>query len=62
MFELQWAQTSQTSMQPLAIIEPFDEHKDLPARLFPGVIRVVMDQFLLQGAKEAPGPTVVSRF
>jgi hypothetical protein len=48
-------------MQPLAIIEPFDEHKDLPARLLPGVIPLVMDQFILQGAEEALGPSVVSR-
>jgi hypothetical protein len=48
-------------MQPLSIIEPFNEHKDLSARLLPSVIRLVMDQFILQGAEEALGPSVVSR-
>lgn len=45
--ELQRAGISQALMQPLAIIESVDEHKDLLARLVPHVIRVVMDQFIL---------------
>ena len=40
-------------MQPLAIVKPFEERKDIPARVVPGVIRLVMDQFILQGAEEA---------
>lgn len=40
-------------MEPLAIVEPFDERKDLPTRFLPGVIRLVMDEFILQGAEEA---------
>lgn len=40
-------------MQPLAIIEPFDKRKDLPARLIPRVIGLVVDELVLQGAEEA---------
>ena len=40
-------------MQALAIIESFDERKDLPARVIPALIRLVMDQFILQGTEEA---------
>jgi hypothetical protein len=43
----------QTLMQPLAIVEPLDKRKDLPARLVPGVIRLMMHEFIFQGAKEA---------
>ena len=51
--ELLRTQVPQTLMEPLAIIEPFDERKDLPAGVVPGVIRLVMDQFILQGTEEA---------
>ena len=44
LFELQRAEIPQTLMQPLAIIEPFDERKDVSAGLVPRVILVVMDQ------------------
>ena len=43
----------QTLMQPLAIVEPLDKRKDLPARLISGVIRLMMNKFIFQGAKEA---------
>jgi len=40
-------------MEPLAIIEPFDKPKDLSTGLVPRLIRLVMDQFILQRAEEA---------
>lgn len=40
-------------MEPLAIVEPLDKRKDLPARLVPRVIHLVMDQFILERAEEA---------
>jgi hypothetical protein len=40
-------------MQALAIIEPFNERKDLPARVIPRVIRLMMNEFILEGAEEA---------
>ena len=49
-------------MQALAIIEPFDERKELPARVVPGVIRLVMDQFILQGAEEALCHRIIEQF
>lgn len=39
-------------MEPLAIVEPFDKRKDLSARLLPCVIRLVMDQLILERAEE----------
>ena len=52
-FELQRTEISQALMQPLAIVEAFDERKDLPARLVPRVIRLVMNEFILERAEEA---------
>jgi hypothetical protein len=46
--ELQQAEIPQSLMQPVAIIEPFDERKDLPA-----LIPLVVDQFIPQGTEEA---------
>ena len=40
-------------MQALAIIEPFNERKDLPARVVPRVMRLMMNEFILEGAEEA---------
>ena len=40
-------------MQPLAIIEPFNKREDLSARLIPGVIGLMMHQFIFQRAEEA---------
>lgn len=39
-------------MEPVAIIESFNKRKDLPTRLLPRVIRLVMNEFILQGAEE----------
>lgn len=51
--ERQRTEIAQALMESLAIVEPFDERKDFPARLVPRVIRLVMDQFILEGAEEA---------
>jgi len=40
-------------MPPLTIIEPFDERENLSTGLVPCLIRLVMDEFILQGAEEA---------
>ena len=40
-------------MQPLAIIEPFNKRKDVSARLCPGVIGLMMNEFIFQRAEEA---------
>ena len=40
-------------MKPLAIIEAFNKCENLSTRFVPGVIRVVMDEFILQRAEEA---------
>lgn len=40
-------------MEPLAIVEAFHERKDLPTRLIPGVIHLVMNELILQGTEEA---------
>jgi hypothetical protein len=52
-FELQRTAVPQILMEALAIIEAFDERKDLPACLVPRVIRLVMGQFI-------PMETIVS--
>ena len=39
-------------MQPLAIVEPFNERKDLPARVVSGAIPLVMYQLILEDAEE----------
>ena len=46
-------------MQPLAVIESLNKRKNVPARLVPGVIRLVMDELILQGTEEALGHRVV---
>ena len=46
-------------MEPLAFVEPLDKRKDLPARLVPRVIRLVMDKFILEHAGEALGHRIV---
>lgn len=51
--ELQRREIPQTLMHPLTIIESFDERKDLPARVVPGSIPLVMDQFIFEDAVEA---------
>jgi hypothetical protein len=38
-------------MQPLAIVEPFNERKDLRAWVVPGAIPLVMYQLILGGKK-----------
>lgn len=50
--ELQRRQIAQALMQPLTIIEPFNERKDLPARVVSGAIPLVMDQLILEDAEE----------
>jgi hypothetical protein len=40
-------------MEPLAIIKPFHERKDLPTGFIPCVIRLVMDELIFQGTEEA---------
>jgi hypothetical protein len=45
LLELQRTQIRQTLMEPLAIVESLDKRKDLPTRLVPRVIRLVVDQF-----------------
>lgn len=44
--ELQRAEIAQTLMQPLAIVETFDERKDLPACLLPRVIRLMVNELI----------------
>lgn len=46
-------------MQPLAVVEPFDKRKNLPARVIPRVIDLVVDEFVLQRTEEAFGHRVV---
>ena len=50
--ELQRRQIAKTQMQPLAIVEPFNERKDLPARVVSGAIPLVMHQLILEDAEE----------
>lgn len=40
-------------MEPLAIVEAFNKRKDLPTRLIPRVVSLVMDEFIFQGTEEA---------
>ena len=40
-------------MDPLAIVEAFNKRKDLPTRFIARVVRLVMDEFIFQGAEEA---------
>lgn len=46
-------------MEPLAIVEPFHERKDLLTRFVPGVICLVMDELILQGTEETLGHRVI---
>ena len=34
-------------MPPLPIVEPFDKRENLPPRLVPTMIRLMMDEFIL---------------
>jgi hypothetical protein len=58
-FELQRTEIPQVLIKPLAIVESFHERKDLPTRLLPRVIRLMMHQFILQCAEEALGHGIV---
>jgi hypothetical protein len=52
-FELRRTEIPQTLMQPLAIIEPSNTRKDVSTCLGSRVIRLVMDESVLQRAEEA---------
>ena len=39
-------------MQPLAIVEPFNKRKDLPTRVVPRAIPLMMHQLILENAEE----------
>ncbi len=51
--ECQRTEIPEALVQPLAIVEPFDERKDIAACLLSRVIRLMMDEFILQGTEEA---------
>jgi len=42
-------------MQPLAIVEPFNERKDLSARVVPRSISLVMHQLILEQKEKVAG-------
>ena len=46
-FKFQRAQIAEALMAPLTIIEAFDKRENLSTRLVPGVIPLVMDEFIL---------------
>lgn len=58
-FELQRRQIAQALMQPLAIVEPFDERKDLSVRVVSRAIPLVMYQLILEDAEETFGHRIV---
>ena len=57
--ERQRTDVPQALMEPLAVIVFLNERKDLPARLVPRVIGLVMDEFILQGTEETFGHRIV---
>ena len=59
LLELQRAQIVETLRPPLAGIESLHKRKNVPARLVPSVIRLVMDELILQGTEETLGHRVV---
>ena len=57
-FELQRREIAQALMQPLAVVEPFNERKDLPARVVPGAIPLMMHQLIFEGGRfQVPSAT-----
>jgi len=58
-FDLHWAHIAERLMQPLPIIEHFDELEYLRPSLLPRVVIPVMDQLVLQRTEEALDDGVV---